>query len=103
MNEEDAKAGEWDLGQTTAVGVYPQGASGEGVLDLAGNVWEWCLNKYDRPSETAADTSGHTRVVRGGSWVNNPDGARAALRFGGGPDDRSDDGGFRLVSSAPIA
>ena len=102
VDEKSAKAGEWDLSQTTAVGVYPHGASNEGVLDLAGNVWDWCLNKYDRPSETAADTSGDTRVVRGGSWNYGPGVARAARRNWYGPVFRDGLNGFRLVSSAPI-
>lgn len=103
INEKRTEADEWSLEQTTAVGVYQHGASSEGALDLSGNVWEWCLNKYDRPSETAADTSGHTRVVRGGSWYYFPDFARAAQRFGLVPVYRNDYYGFRLVSSAPIA
>ncbi len=96
------RVGEWYLEQTTAVGVYPHGASSEGVLDLSGSVWEWCLNKYDRPDETRIDTSGDTRVLRGGSWRNHADLARGSLRMWYNPDYRSYTRGFRLVSSAPV-
>jgi formylglycine-generating enzyme required for sulfatase activity len=101
--EKNSNAGKWYLKQTTAVGVYPQGASGEGVLDLAGNVWEWCLNNYDYPTLLEADTSGDRRVLRGGSWGDLPDNARGSQRDGGGPVGRNGFIGFRLVSSAPIA
>ncbi len=96
------KVGGWYLGQTAAVGVYPHGASEEGVLDLSGNVWEWCLNQYDYPETIRPDTSRQMRVLRGGSWDGPAASARASLRFAGPSDYRDDDVGFRLVSSAPI-
>ncbi len=58
------------LGGSIAVGMYPAGASRPGVRDMAGTVWEWCLNKYDWPHETGSRTDDFgPRVVRGGSWV----------------------------------
>ncbi len=96
------RVGEWNLQQTTAVGVYPHGTSSEGVLDLSGNVWEWCLNTYDRPEQAEADTSGQSRVLRGGSWDGNPDLARGSRRGTSLPGSRYNYRGFRLVSSAPI-
>jgi formylglycine-generating enzyme required for sulfatase activity len=103
IDETGAKAGEWYLKQTTAVGVYGHAASSEGVLDLAGNVWEWCVNKYERPDQLAADTGGDRRVARGGSWYFNSDDARGSKRGRNSPDSRGSGRGFRLVSSAPIA
>ena len=103
IDEKSSKAGEWNLQQTTAVGMYPQGASSEGMLDLSGNVWEWCLNKYERPEQTAADSSGDRRVLRGGSWYVSPDLACGSYRSSNNPDYRYVlSGGFRVVSSALI-
>ena len=77
------------LSRTTAVGMYPGGASPQGVLDLAGNVWEWCLTDYGRPGDGSAGSVHRDpcsrmprgdevrRVVRGGSW-NARETSRAA-------------------------
>jgi hypothetical protein len=86
------------LQQTTAVGLYPQGASEQDVLDLSGNVLEWCLNTYDDPQNT--DPGGtDTRVVRGGSFGNSLRLARCAFRGSLTPDARNDRRGFRVVCS----
>ena len=84
-----------------AVGIYPQGASPVGALDMAGNVWEWCLNEYDNPNETDRSGDGR-RVVRGGSWLGNRGNARASYRYRYAPNDRHSEVGFRLVCLAPI-
>jgi len=96
------KAGPWKLEQTTAVGLYPHGKSPYQAEDMAGTVWEWCLNKYDKPEVTEADISGASRVLRGGSWLYDRVGARAGFRLRGNPDDRSNFGGIRVLSSVPI-
>lgn len=72
--------GDWDgsrcnsdesrINRTTAVGMYPNGATKQGVLDMAGNVLEWCLNTYIE-LDTTIFTDGE-RVVRGGSWYGDP-------------------------------
>jgi formylglycine-generating enzyme required for sulfatase activity len=82
--------------QTTAVGLYPAGASVEGVCDLSGNVWERCRNEFDNPVRTQ-DAGSRPRVVRGGSWLNNSSLARAAYRDYSLPYFRNFNIGFRLV------
>jgi hypothetical protein len=72
VDEIQTNYGSWYLKRTTAVGMYPQGASPYGVLDLSGNVWEWCQNEYDRPVETR-DEGHEWRVLRGGAWFWTPE------------------------------
>jgi formylglycine-generating enzyme required for sulfatase activity len=94
---------------TTPVGSYPGGASPYGVLDLAGNVWEWTSTLYKPYPYNEADgresvNSTDNRVLRGGSWLLDAWFARAAYRFIWLPDDFDVPGGFRLVlRSAPIS
>jgi formylglycine-generating enzyme required for sulfatase activity len=90
------------IGQTSAVGIYPHGANPAlGLYDLSGNIWEWCRNKYEEPDDVAVDGSGAPRVVRGGSWVNGLNLARAAYRSSGHPDDRDHSVGCRVVRRPP--
>jgi formylglycine-generating enzyme required for sulfatase activity len=95
-----ANTSESGLSRTTAVGLYPQGASPVGALDMGGNVEEWCLNKYEKPQDI--NPSGEAcRVVRGGSWPVNLDLAHASFRLPYGPDFRLYDLGLRVVRSFP--
>ncbi len=85
------------IGQTTPVDHYPAGASPYGVMDMSGNVWEWCLNEYEQHGNT--DVGGEApRVVRGGSWYNSQNGAGIASRVSFSPGDRYDNLGFRVVA-----
>jgi toxoflavin biosynthesis protein ToxD len=76
------------IGQTTAVGSFPRGASPFGVLDLAGNVDEWTASLYapypgappDVPAVEAWANDPH--VTRGGGFLHHRDLARCARRHG---------------------
>jgi formylglycine-generating enzyme required for sulfatase activity len=92
---------ESDLGRSTAVGMCPGGASTEGVLDMSGTVWEWCLNLFEKPDVTEFLTSNDFRVLRGGSWDDSQANARSAFRFRRRPGNRNSNVGFRVVCSSP--
>lgn len=101
-----AKGNTYETGihQTSAVGIFPQGASPYGVLDLCGNVWEWCLSNYDKPTIEVRKENLRTeksRVLRGGSWFSFLDFARAVFRSYGLPASRFNVVGFRVVVSRP--
>jgi len=101
-NPARANSHESGTGRTMAVGMYPLGApAGETVADLAGNVWEWCLNEYDHPASTQIGGE-VSRTLRGGSWLDFPGDLRTAKREEFSPDDRDGDIGFRVVLAAPL-
>ena len=86
----------------TPVGVYPRGATPEGIADLAGNVWEWCLDWFGEYSTKPRKNpngpkKGDGRVVRGGAWLNEPRNCRSSYRYWDVPTYRSEYWGFRVV------
>lgn len=87
---------------STAVGMYPHGAATCSALDMAGNLYEWCLNKHDSPEQTAVDDSGTRRVWRGGSFSSSQYDAAAAARSSYDPPYGRYFYGVRGVLSAPI-
>jgi len=76
-------------GATTPVGRYPKGATPAGLMDMAGNVWEWMENYYDEERVWFA--------LRGGSWRLKERYLSCTARLN--PAFRSDDLGFRVVRS----
>jgi len=90
------------IGQTSAVGIFLEGASPYGVLDMSGNVWEWTVTEY--LNNFRNDTSNNKRrVVRGGSWNFSDVDARAAFRDKLNPISRDYYYGFRgCCDTVPI-
>jgi formylglycine-generating enzyme required for sulfatase activity len=81
--------------------MYPQGVAKCGAVDMAGNLWEWCLNKSGSPEVVEVDASGDSRVLRGGSFYDDLHSAACACRSGSSPSVDYFNYGLRLVLSAP--
>jgi formylglycine-generating enzyme required for sulfatase activity len=102
-----ANSSESKLGKTAPVGSYASGVSPYGVHDMAGNVWEWVTDWYDKDyykrspeRNPRGPDSGTFRVLRGGSWNLDALYLRAAYRGTGTPDSRSNSIGFRCARGA---
>jgi formylglycine-generating enzyme required for sulfatase activity len=80
----------------SAVTRFPSGASPFGVVDMIGNVEEWCLSEYDTAKNDDLDNM-NNRVFRGGSWVFNMQPARVTYRSSGDPSSQNNIVGFRIV------
>jgi formylglycine-generating enzyme required for sulfatase activity len=103
------------LDTTSTVGLFAEGASPCGAVDMSGNVWEWTRSLWgadwytpafaypyssdDREREDLRAADSILRVLRGGSFDSGGDALRAAYRNWLFPDLRYSNIGFRVVSS----
>ena len=106
------------VGGTTSVGAYPLGDNGMGLLDMAGNVWEWCADAYDErayrlirdaavdpqaPEPPQLNPDAIERVLRGGAYDALPGMCRTAFRHKAPAATRRKNIGFRIVYDLPKA
>jgi formylglycine-generating enzyme required for sulfatase activity len=84
------------VGHPTPVMQYPQGISPFGVMDMSGNVWEWCLTEWGTDSTTLQGNTG--RLLKGGCWYHELTYLfRAAERTPYAPNLAIDIIGFRIA------
>jgi formylglycine-generating enzyme required for sulfatase activity len=119
---DSSKCNAYELGlrTTTPVGIFLEGETPYGALDMSGNVWEWTrsiLGKWDEGDhkelfiypydskdgrESLTQSKDYTRVLRGGSFILEFYFARCALRGKNLPLNRGVNVGFRVViASSP--
>ena len=92
-----------NIGDTTPVKNYPDGASPYGVYNMAGNVWEWvhsAYQPYPYQADDGREDSGtvNNRVIRGGGWESIGEELLHTTRRADKPPDQSNNTiGFRCV------
>ena len=93
----------WDGEQTAPVGSFR--ANEFKLHDVLGNVWEWVWDCYGEHADAPFDGSeqlgngGCLRVLRGGSWGDDPRSLRSTHRLMIDAGFRSDDVGFRVAKT----
>ncbi len=90
------------VGHPTPVGLYPLGSTPDGVCDMSGNVWEWCVDWYgtytpEHELNPSGPRGGTSRVLRGGGFGLDARSCRAAYRSSDLPMDAGVNVGFRCV------
>ena len=91
----------------TPVGLFPNGATPEGICDMAGNVFEWVADWYggyrtEKQRNPKGPPTGEARVLRGGSWGVGARYLRPAGRGWSEPGYWYDGIGFRCAREVSV-
>ncbi|MEJ7734441.1 MAG: bifunctional serine/threonine-protein kinase/formylglycine-generating enzyme family protein [Polyangiaceae bacterium] len=106
MEMQTAFQGDDGFPATAPVGSFPEGKSSAGVLDLAGNVWEWTADWYapyqaDAATDPRGPDKGTERVIRGGAFNGSmADWSKPAYRYKQDPKAYNHAIGFRCAADA---
>lgn len=97
---------ETHIRRTTPIGIFPDGTTPEGLVDISGNTWDWTSSLY-RPYPYNAEDGredpthpGAYWVIRGGAWFDNPANVRTSCRRHNDPGTRNNGIGLRVVRSS---
>lgn len=92
LNETLNQMGDVHIGHATAVGIFREGVSAYGILDMIGNIYEWC---------SGADESA-SAVLRGGAWISAVDATNTTTRRVVNPKESEIFAGFRIAATIPF-
>jgi len=95
---------------TTAVDEYDNGKTLDGIYNMSGNVWEWCLDDFcedfyqlENDENPIASCNNDLKVIRGGSFDFVQNAARVSFRFNAHFNISANNIGFRVVKNGDIS
>jgi formylglycine-generating enzyme required for sulfatase activity len=73
-----------------------------GLVDILGNQWEWCEDRYREVYSRTGPTQSTSRVLRGGAWYDSISNVRCSVRYNYRPTNLDNDTGFRVSRALEI-
>lgn len=94
-----------NIGQQEPVKEYPTNSISYNILDMAGNMWEWCLDTYSSNKESASisEENENLCVIRGGLWGLDIKDRNTHYKQMIAPYTQSNNITFRIIRKIPIS